>query len=250
MIVDKNWEFELPAATLRKKLGEVASQVSGALGGAVASGALSGALESVQSVDEMITSQSEGVGSNSWVVSGEHTDTGSPLLANDPHLGASLPSVWTQMQLRCSTVSEVCPFNVAGFSFSGLPGIVIGHNEHIAWGFTNLTTDVADLYIERVDGDSYWQDGEQHDITVRSEVIKVAGGEDVPLEVRSTCPHRTSSTPTPRATSGIRHPAASPYAARVMVGCRNRDGTAPTTGRAMCHSRINRCCTTPIRATS
>ena len=54
----------------------------------------------------------------------------------------------------------------------------------------------------------------------------------------------------PRATSGIRHPAASRYAARVTVGCRNRDGTAPTTGRAMCRSRINRCCTTPIRATS
>ena len=186
VIVDKNWALELPAATLRKKLGEVASQVSGTLGGAVAIGALSGALESVQSVDEMITSQSEGVGSNSWVVSGEHTYTGSPLLANDPHLGASLPSVRTQMQLRCSTVSEACPFDVAGFSFSGLPGIVIGHNEHIAWGFTNLTTDVADLYIERVDGDSYWQDGEQHDIAVRNEVIKVAGGEDVPLEVRST----------------------------------------------------------------
>ena len=182
VIVDKNWALELPAATLRNKLGEVASQISGALGGALSGGVL----ESVQSVDEMITSQSEGVGSNSWVVSGEHTDTGSPLLANDPHLGASLPSVWTQMQLRCSIVSEACPFDVAGFSFSGLPGIVIGHNEHIAWGFTNLTTDVADLYIERVDGDSYWQDGEQHDITVRDEVIKVAGGEDVPLEVRST----------------------------------------------------------------
>lgn len=201
VIVDKNWALELPAATLRKKLGEVASQVSGALGDAVASGALSGALESVQAVDEMITSQSEGVGSNSWVVSGEHTDTGSPLLANDPHLGASLPSVWTQMQLRCSTVSEACPFDVTGFSFSGLPGIVIGHNDHIAWGFTNLTTDVADLYIERVDGDSYWQDDEQHDLTVRDEVIKVAGGEDVPLEVRSTAHGPIISGLTPDFTS-------------------------------------------------
>ena len=186
VIVDKNWALELPAATLRAKLNAASSRVSGALSDALGSSTLSDTLESIQAVDEMITSQSEGVGSNSWVVAGEHTETGSPLLANDPHLGASLPSVWTQMQLRCSTVSEACPFEVAGFSFSGLPGIVIGHNDQVAWGFTNLTTDVADLYIERVDGDSYWQDGKKHDVTVRKEVIKVAGGEDVPLEVRST----------------------------------------------------------------
>ena len=80
MIVDKNWALELPAATLRSKLGAVASQVSGALGDALNGGALNGTLDSLQSVDEMITSQSEGVGSNSWVVSGENTDTGLSLI--------------------------------------------------------------------------------------------------------------------------------------------------------------------------
>lgn len=182
VIVDKNWALELPAASLKRRAGDLATQLSDELSGQLAD-LLQGPLDAV---DEMITSQSEGVGSNSWVVSGEHTATGSPLLANDPHLGASLPSVWTQQQLRCSTVTDDCPFDVAGFSFSGLPGIVIGHNQHMAWGFTNLTTDVADLYIERVDGDSYWQDGDEHPIAVRQETIKVAGGEDVPLEVRST----------------------------------------------------------------
>lgn len=142
--------------------------------------------EAVEQVDALVADQGEGVGSNSWVVGGEHTTTGKPLLANDPHLGAALPSVWTQMQLRCKTVSAECPFDVAGFSFSGLPGIVIGHNQHVAWGFTNLTTDVADLYVERVSGDNYWKDGKQHPFETRDETIAVAGGDDVSLKVRST----------------------------------------------------------------
>jgi len=128
----------------------------------------------------------EGIGSNSWVVSGQLTESGMPLLANDPHLGASLPSVWYQVQLRCSEVTDECPFDVGGFSFSGLPGIVIGHNSQVAWGFTNLTTDVADLYIEKVDGDAYWRDGALVPLDVREETVKVAGGEDIDLTIRST----------------------------------------------------------------
>lgn len=128
----------------------------------------------------------EGIGSNSWVVSGDMTESGEPLLANDPHLGAAMPSVWYQVQLKCSLVSDACPFDVAGFSFSGLPGVVIGHNAQIAWGFTNLTTDVADLYVEKVDGDEYWRDGELQPLEIEKDVIKVAGGEDVPLTIRRT----------------------------------------------------------------
>lgn len=137
-------------------------------------------------VDALVGGRTEGIGSNSWVVGGEHTETGSPLLANDPHLGASLPSVWTQMQLRCAEVTDECPFDVGGYSFSGLPGIVIGHNQQVAWGFTNLTTDVADLYVERVMDDGYLRDGETVPFETRQETIRVAGGEDVDLEVRST----------------------------------------------------------------
>ncbi|MGF3057400.1 penicillin acylase family protein [Microbacterium sp. YY-01] len=140
----------------------------------------------VDAVSTLVSGAGEGIGSNSWVVSGQHTKTGMPLLANDPHLGAAMPSVWHQMQLRCGTVSDDCPFAVAGYSFSGLPGIVIGHNERIAWGFTNLTTDVADLYVERVDGDDYWRDGARVPLETRTDTIRVAGGEDVPLEIRST----------------------------------------------------------------
>ncbi len=126
------------------------------------------------------------IGSNSWVVSGQHTESGMPLLANDPHLGPALPSVWYQMGLRCSTVSEECPFDVAGFSFSGMPGIIIGHNDRIAWGFTNLGPDVADLYLEKVSGDTVELDGVAEPLTIREETVRVAGGDDVPIRIRST----------------------------------------------------------------
>ncbi|UWF77575.1 MULTISPECIES: penicillin acylase family protein [Microbacterium] len=140
----------------------------------------------IEAASLLLGSPGEGIGSNSWVVSGDLTESGKPLLANDPHLGASLPSVWYQVQLKCATVTAQCPFDVGGFSFSGLPGVVIGHNERIAWGFTNLTTDVTDLYIERVQGDSYWRDGALVPLEVSTETIEVAGGDDIELTIRRT----------------------------------------------------------------
>ncbi|MEU1971778.1 penicillin acylase family protein [Microbacterium sp. NPDC019599] len=140
----------------------------------------------IEAVSALVGGVGEGVGSNSWVVSGELTESGMPLLANDPHLGADMPSVWHQIGLRCATVDESCPFDVSGFGFSGMPGVVIGHNERIAWGFTNLTTDVTDLYLEKVEGDEYWRDGELTPLDVRTETIEVAGGDPVELEIRST----------------------------------------------------------------
>ncbi|GAB3213392.1 penicillin acylase family protein [Marinactinospora endophytica] len=126
------------------------------------------------------------LGSNSWVVSGEHTESGLPLLANDPHLGAQMPSVWHQGGLHCAPVSQECPYDVVGFGFAGLPGVVIGHNDRVAWGFTNLGPDVTDLYLEKVEGDHYVVDGERLPLETRQETIKVAGGEDVEITVRST----------------------------------------------------------------
>ncbi len=128
----------------------------------------------------------EGIGSNSWVVDGEHSATGQPLLANDPHLGVTMPGIWMQMGLHCRTVSEECPLDVAGFTFSGMPGVVIGHNADIAWGFTNLSPDVSDLYLEKVDGDEWIHDGERRPLKTREETIEVRGAEDVDITVRST----------------------------------------------------------------
>ena len=129
----------------------------------------------------------DGVGSNSWVVDGAHSSTGAPMLANDPHLSATLPGIWMQMGLHCRVVSPACPIDVAGFTFSGVPGVVIGHNAEIAWGFTNLGPDVTDLYLEQLVGeDQVSYDGETVPLQIRTETIKVRGEPDVTLTVRST----------------------------------------------------------------
>ncbi len=128
----------------------------------------------------------DGIGSNSWVVSGEHTVSGEPMLANDPHLGVSQPGIWYQMGLHCRSVTEDCPFDVSGFTFAGVPGVVIGHNRDIAWGLTNLDPDVTDLYLEQVEGRTYLYDGERLPLEERDEEIRVAGGETRTISVRST----------------------------------------------------------------
>lgn len=128
----------------------------------------------------------EGVGSNSWVVTGSKSSTGQPILANDPHLAVGIPSVFYQVGLHCRAVDEACPFDVAGFSFAGMPGVVIGHNHRIGWGFTNLGADVTDLYLHRLREEDYLRDGVYVPLETRSETIAVAGGEDVVLTVRST----------------------------------------------------------------
>ncbi|MGE9807794.1 penicillin acylase family protein [Janibacter sp. G1551] len=130
--------------------------------------------------------QGDGIGSNSWVVGPELSSTGEAMLANDPHLGTSQPGIWVQMGLHCRQVTDACPFDVSGFGFSGVPGIVIGHNADAAWGVTNLGPDVTDFYLEKVAGDTYERDGKREPIESRTETIKVGGGEDVQITVRST----------------------------------------------------------------
>ncbi|MEX1168752.1 MAG: penicillin acylase family protein [Chloroflexota bacterium] len=130
-----------------------------------------------------------GIGSNNWVVAPARSVSGSALLANDPHLGISMPSVWFANGLHCRTVEEACPYDVAGVSFPGVPGVVLGHNARIAWGATNVGPDVQDLVLEAVDPanpDNYLHDGASVPFAVRREVIEVKGGERVVLDVRST----------------------------------------------------------------
>ncbi|GAA1193158.1 hypothetical protein GCM10009654_57980 [Streptomyces hebeiensis] len=158
--------------------------VSGATQGFNAQlGALSSTLDEIPA---LLGPSGSGIGSNSWVVSGDYTTTGKPLLANDPHLAPQLPSLWYQMGLHCRSVSEQCQYDVAGYTFSGTPGVIIGHNKDIAWGFTNLGADVTDLYLEKVDGDSYLYGDEKKRFKTREETIKVAGGASRKITVRST----------------------------------------------------------------
>ncbi len=141
-----------------------------------------------QAVDAVPTlvGTGEGVGSNAWVVDGEHSTTGMPLLANDPHLAPTLPGVWYQMGLHCTALTDECPFDVAGFTFAGFPGVIIGHNQQIAWGFTNLGPDVSDLYLEAVDGERYLRGDTWTRFDRRSETIEVAGGRPFTFTVRSS----------------------------------------------------------------
>ena len=111
--------------------------------------------------------------SNNWVVSGKHTASGKPLLANDPHLAPSAPAIWHLVHLSAPGV------RVAGVTAAGLPGVVLGHNDRIAWGFTNVGPDVQDLYIEKFDPGNprrYMTPSGWRDAEIRQEEIKVRKG--------------------------------------------------------------------------
>ncbi|ARK24308.1 penicillin acylase family protein [Sporosarcina sp. P37] len=119
-------------------------------------------------------------GSNNWVVSGKKTASGKPLLADDPHLGLSTPSIWYQMHLQSPKQ------NVEGVIFAGIPGIILGNNEDIAWGVTNVGPDVQDLYIEVPHPSKkglFRYDGQWEKAEIRNEIIQVKGGEEIPFEV-------------------------------------------------------------------
>jgi penicillin amidase len=124
-----------------------------------------------------------GLGSNNWVVSGAHTQSGKPLLANDPHLDHSVPSVWYMIHLKAPGL------NVSGVSLPGLPLVTIGHNEKVAWGMTNTGPDVQDLYTESFDSGApnrYLHNGAWVDAEVRDEVVKVRRKRDYRFTVKVT----------------------------------------------------------------
>jgi len=143
----------------------------------------------IASLDGLTGGGGRGLGSNDWTVSGSRTATGMPILANDPHLAIQMPSIWYQIGLHCAPKNAACPMDVVGFSFAGAPGVIIGHNDQIAWGFTNVNPDVQDLYIEKINPDNpnqYEVNGQWVDMTLVKETIHVAGGQDQPLTVRYT----------------------------------------------------------------
>jgi penicillin G amidase len=125
----------------------------------------------------------DAVGSNAWVVSGARATSGKPLLANDPHLGLSAPSVWYFAALSAPGV------DVIGATLPGVPGVVLGRNDRIAWSFTNAGADQLDLYLERLnpaDPGEYETPAGWVPFSVTRERIVVKGGSDVELVVRST----------------------------------------------------------------
>ena len=121
-------------------------------------------------------------GSNAWAVSGKHTATGQPLLSNDPHLQWTLPSTWHAVRIQSPDL------HVAGVALPGVPGVIIGHNEEIAWGVTNLGFDVQDLYEEHADLRNlrYEFQGQQLPIHIEREAIQIRGQRTQTLDVPGT----------------------------------------------------------------
>jgi penicillin G amidase len=116
-------------------------------------------------------------GSNGWVLSGQHTATGQPILANDMHLPHQIPNIWYEIDLRSAD------FHAAGLSIPGMPFVVTGHNEDVAWGLTALCGDTQDVYIEQVKNGLVNDHGEWRPLTHVRDVIRVRGGSDVVLDL-------------------------------------------------------------------
>ncbi len=181
-----NWENELLRARLVELLGaERAAEFlprfpatyptivpGAALGARIAEGLAQAYEQILQNLPLGAIPAVPGAGSNNWVVAGQHTATGRPLLANDPHLPPLFPTIWYENHL------EGGDYRVTGFTSPGVPGVIIGHNQHIAWGITNAFPDIQDLYVERFhesDGLLYEVDGEWRPAEERVEAIRVRG---------------------------------------------------------------------------
>ena len=188
-----NWETEMIRARLVAKLGaERAARLEPGYDpqhplivppGVTYQGLNLGLLEQYASIKDLSGFGLVG-GSNNWVVDGSMTQSGAPMLCNDPHMRQTVPSIWFECHLVAGDL------NVIGTSFPGAPGIIIGHNQHIAWGVTNAVSDVQDLYIEKFNPQQPYQyefQGQWEDAQVIHEEIKVKGQtQPVIEEVRVT----------------------------------------------------------------
>ncbi|MEO1428432.1 MAG: penicillin acylase family protein [Cyanobacteria bacterium J06633_8] len=141
----------------------------------------------ITGMEEILGTTGKNVGSNSWTISGKRTSTGKPIVADDPHLAVQMPSIWYEIGLHC--YSNNCPYNVTGFTFPGVPGVIVGHNNRIAWGVTNVMSDTMDLYVEKINPENpnqYELNGKWVDMQLVESEIQVASQESVNQIVRYT----------------------------------------------------------------
>ena len=187
LYVNSSWRDRPPTA-VRPSLDEKLDQniddedlPRGPVGGSVTRRMVAPLFEKLASAPDPDPDARMVVGSNNWVVSGAHTVTGKPLLSNDMHLGHQMPNLWYEAHLRYSN------FDVTGVTLPGLPYVIVGHNQRIAWGFTNIGPTVEDVYIETFNSNGQyltpegWKPAEH-----RSEVIHVKGKPDVVVDVALT----------------------------------------------------------------
>src|SRR3989344_5358910 len=190
------------AAALYRQLGVYRAPAAGAAAAAVAPANREGPLSRQISAgmlawaDELTRNAgtNEGKGSNNWVIAGTRTVSGKPLLANDPHLGRSAPAIWHFASLqapagKASDGTPLGPIDAVGATLPGLPFVVLGRTDKVAWGFTNTGPDVQDLYLEQInptDATQYRTPDGWAQFTVRNESIRVKGEADLLLQLRST----------------------------------------------------------------
>jgi penicillin G amidase len=184
-----NWERELLRGDMVRALGpELTAKLDPtypADNPIVTQGAWSGEglplVEQIDAVRRSIGLAAEASGSNNWAVSGAHSATGTPLIAGDPHLPPSMPGIWYEVELRHGDRF------VRGASLPGMPGIFMGQNNDVCWTFTNVMADIQDLFVERIDGDTYLFEDEWLPLqTVREEIAVKGRSEPVVMEIRST----------------------------------------------------------------
>lgn len=169
-------------------LGRDSAHTGGIGSGPIDSGAIDSGRTDPETIDPEFLSwlssfeSPPGIGSNSWVVSGEYTESGEPFVANDPHLELTAPPLWYEQHV--STPGA----DVRGMTFPGVPFVIIGANHNGAWGFTNAGADVIDFYTYETDedGDRYRYRGEWREFRTDTETIEVAGGENRAITTRET----------------------------------------------------------------
>jgi penicillin amidase len=184
-----NWERELLRADMLRALGpELTARLDPAYPAGnpvVTQEAWNGdglaIVEQIDAVRRSMGLAAEASGSNNWAVSGALSATGSPLIAGDPHLPPSMPGIWYQVGLRRGDRF------VRGASMPGMPGVYMGQNNDVCWTFTNVMADVQDLFVERIEGESYLFEDEWKPLeTVREEIVVKGRAEAVLLDVRIT----------------------------------------------------------------
>jgi len=183
-----NWERELVRADMLRELGpELTARLDPtypADNPVVTQEAWSGDGLSIVAQIDAVRAQlglaAEASGSNNWAVTGNRSTSATPLVAGDPHLPPSMPGIWYEASLRHGDRF------VRGASMPGMPGIYMGQNNDVAWTITNVMGDVQDLFVEKVEGETYLFEDEWLPVRVETEKIPVKGREPVELEIRST----------------------------------------------------------------
>ena len=184
LYVNSSWHDRPPTVSAARRLDQDTDEENRPrrpIGSSVAGTSPGPAFQNLASASRIGFGRRMVIGSNNWVVSGAHTVSGKPLLSNDMHLGHQMPNLWYEAHLRCGN------FDAAGVTLPGLPYVIVGHNQRIAWGFTNIGPTVEDVYIETFNPDGQYLTPEgwkapEH----RSEVIHVKGKPDVMVDVALT----------------------------------------------------------------